>query len=72
MVKAKACRKCRKILEDEKKHECPLAEPGALMDKSQFTTFWQGYVVIVNPEQSEMAKKMGIDKPGKYALRLSR
>jgi len=36
------------------------------------TTFWQGFVVIVNPEKSEIAKKMKVGKKGRYALRLSR
>jgi len=40
--------------------------------ENTFTTFWRGYVVILNPEQSEIAQKMGITKKGKYALRLSR
>ena len=41
-------------------------------DGTAFTTFWRGYVVIVDPEKSEIAKKMGISRPGKFALRLSR
>ena len=41
-------------------------------DKKAFTTFWRGYVVIMNPEESEIGKKMGITAKGKYALRLSR
>ena len=64
MVKEKACRNCRKIVEDEK--TCPVC------GNNTFTTFWRGYIVIVNPEQSEIAKKMGISSIGKYALRLSR
>ena len=39
---------------------------------NQFTTFWRGYVVITDPEKSEIAKKMGITSIGKFALRLSR
>jgi len=64
MVKEKACRACRKVVLEEK--ECPSC------GSSSFTTFWRGYVVIVNPEQSEIAKKMGISSSGKYALQLSR
>ena len=37
-----------------------------------FTTFWRGYVIIIDPEKSDIAKKMGITSRGKYALRLSR
>ncbi len=64
MVKEKACRACRKVVLDEK--ECPSC------GSSSFTTFWRGYVVIVDPEKSEIARRMGINSPGKYALQLSR
>ena len=50
----------------EEGNKCPNCEGTA------FTTFWRGYVVVSNPESSEIAKKMGIEKRGKYALRLSR
>ncbi len=39
---------------------------------NQFTTFWRGYVVVIDAATSEIAKRMGIEKEGKYALRLSR
>ena len=64
MVKEKACRACRKVVLEEK--ECPNC------GSSTFTTFWRGYVVIADPEKSEIAQKMGINSPGKYALQLSR
>ncbi|MFH0714406.1 MAG: transcription elongation factor subunit Spt4 [Candidatus Diapherotrites archaeon] len=60
----KACRNCRRVIDEGNK--CPNC------GNDSFTTFWRGYVVIVNPEQSDISKKMGIEKPGKYALRLSR
>ena len=60
-----ACRSCRYVLE-EGGDVCPIC------GSNSFTTFWRGYVVILKPEQSEIAKKMGITKPGRYALRLSR
>ncbi len=64
MGREKACRTCRRVVEDSK--ECPECKG------TSFTTFWKGYVVIINPEKSEIAKKMGITNPGKYALRLGR
>jgi DNA-directed RNA polymerase subunit E" len=64
MIKEKACRTCRFIVEDAK--ICPNC------GGNTFTTFWRGYIVITKPEESEIAKKMGITKPGKFALRLSR
>jgi DNA-directed RNA polymerase subunit E" len=64
MAKEKACRNCKLIVEDSK--ECPLCKG------TVFTTFWQGYVMIIDPEKSEIAKHKAITNPGKYALRLSR
>ncbi len=64
MKAQKACRQCRKVIEEGDK--CPICSGTA------FTTFWRGYVLIINPEQSEIAKKMGISTVGKHALRLSR
>ncbi|MDD3159943.1 MAG: DNA-directed RNA polymerase, subunit E'' [Candidatus ainarchaeum sp.] len=62
--KEKACRACRFLIEEGDK--CPNC------NETSFTTFWRGYVVILKPEESEIAKRMGITKTGKYALRLSR
>ncbi len=64
MNKEKACRECRFLMEEGDK--CLNCEG------TTFTTFWRGYVVIIDPEQSEIAKKMGITRKGKFALRLSR
>lgn len=64
MNNGKACRQCRKVVEEGDK--CPVC------GSNSFTTFWRGYVVITNTEQSEIGKMMGISTPGKYALRLSR
>lgn len=64
MIKEKACRTCRKIIEEGE--ECPVCKG------TTFTTFWKGYIIIVDPEKSEISKKMGIKVPGKYALKLGR
>lgn len=64
MHKGKACRQCRRVIEEGDK--CPACGANA------FTTFWRGYVVIIDSANSEIAKKMGISQDGKYALRLSR
>ena len=63
--KEKACRTCRAVMEGDVK-ECSFCK------NNTFTTFWRGYVVVINPEQSEIAQKMGVKKDGKFALRLSR
>ncbi len=31
---------------------------------------WQGYVVIIDHTKSEIAKRMNIDKNGKFALKV--
>ena len=32
---------------------------------------WRGYVIIRDPSSSQIAEKMNIKKPGKYALKVS-
>lgn len=64
MEREKACRTCRIIV--EKGSECPKCGSKSL------TTFWRGYVLVLDPEKSEIAKRMGISSAGKYALRISR
>ncbi|MBS3062126.1 MAG: DNA-directed RNA polymerase, subunit E'' [Candidatus Diapherotrites archaeon] len=63
MATEKACRQCRRIVEEAT--TCP--DCGG----AQFTTFWRGFITIADPEKSEIAKKMGITQKGKHALRLS-
>ena len=64
MNKEKACRECRYLIDEGDK--CPNCSG------TTFTTFWRGYVVILDSENSEIANKMGITSNGKFALRLSR
>lgn len=59
----KACKTCRRIVEGE---ICPTCK------EAQFTASWKGMVIILNPEKSEVAQKLGITTPGKYALRLGK
>ncbi len=37
---------------------------------SDLTKEWYGYLIILDPEKSEIAKMLGIKNPGKYALRV--
>lgn len=59
----KACKQCRRILEGE---ACPICK------ESQLTSSWKGLVIIMDPNNSEIAKKLGITLPGKYAMRLGK
>jgi DNA-directed RNA polymerase subunit E" len=58
----KACRDCHLISEDVEK--CPACH-GANLSKD-----WSGFVVVVDVPHSVIAKKMQIDQPGKYALKV--
>jgi len=55
-----ACKKCNFLSGTD---VCPIC--GGQMSKE-----WQGYLVILDPERSEIAHKMGITVKGKYALRV--
>jgi DNA-directed RNA polymerase subunit E" len=35
-----------------------------------FSKDWRGYLLIIDPTKSQLAKKAGITLPGKYALRV--
>lgn len=37
---------------------------------TDLTKEWYGYVIIIDPNNSEMAQKLGIKLPGKYALKV--
>ncbi|MDG1549765.1 MAG: hypothetical protein P8Q94_06930 [Candidatus Poseidoniaceae archaeon] len=64
-----ACGECSMILPDpEKKKEIPQCNR---CPTAQVTTDWQGYVIIMNPERSEIAKRLNVDRPGKYALKVN-
>lgn len=57
----KVCRQCRRIVISDK---CPVC------GGENFTTTWTGVAEIINVEESLIAKEMGIEVPGKYALRV--
>src|SRR5665647_1225978 len=31
---------------------------------------WTGYLIVIDPKRSEVAKRMNIDLPGRYALKV--
>jgi len=57
-----ACKSCRLINVD--------TAICRLCGSTELTKEWYGYVVILDPEKSEIAKKLEIKYPGKYALRV--
>lgn len=61
MTKKKACKKCRTIYTGAKCPKCGSEEAA--------DTF-KGKVVVLNPEQSEIAKNLKIKEKGEYAIRI--
>jgi DNA-directed RNA polymerase subunit E" len=60
MSTLRACKICRSITDEDKCSKCG--------DKT--SREWQGYLIMVNHSRSEIAKKVGIDANGKYALKV--
>ena len=60
MKNAKACKKCNYLTEE---NECPLCG-------GEVSREWQGYLVIIEHEHSQLAKEMGIKTNGKFALKV--
>ncbi len=56
----KACKVCRYIISQGEL--CPVCGSTSL------TTKWNGYIVILNSEKSDIAKKLNIKANGTYAL----
>jgi DNA-directed RNA polymerase subunit E" len=38
---------------------------------SDLTPDWQGIILVVNPEESKIAKTLGITAKGKYAIKVT-
>lgn len=56
----KICKNCKIFVEQEK---CPICQG------NQFLTTWKGRIIMLKPEESEIAKKLGITKKGIYAIK---
>lgn len=57
----RACKACRYLTEGNK---CPACH------SDQFSDSWKGKLVVLNVEQSEIAKKIGIKVKGEYAIKV--
>ena len=60
-MKKKACKKCKIFVTG---NECPICHG------NKFSTNWQGRIYILDPEKSDIAKKMGITIKGEYAIKV--
>ena len=57
----RACIRCKYIVNDTK--ECPLCG-------SETSSKWSGMIVVIDPEESELASQLNINSPGRYALKV--
>ena len=59
-----ACSECHIILADgiDQCASCPSAP---------VSSDWNGYVVVLDPSRSEIAKRLNIEVPGNYALKVN-
>lgn len=60
-MKKKVCTKDRRIIDGE---TCPLC------GGSQFSESFNGRVIVVDPDKSIVAQKLGMKKPGEYAIKV--
>lgn len=59
----KACKACRALV-DKKAEVCPVC------GSKDFSDEWEGVIIVISPERSDYAKKLGIDKPGRFAIKV--
>ena len=57
----KACTDCKRIVEDS--DECPVCKNNVLSNS------WSGLVVVYDSD-SEIADEVGVQTPGRYAIRV--
>ncbi|MBW3011680.1 DNA-directed RNA polymerase, subunit E'' [Candidatus Woesearchaeota archaeon] len=57
----KVCKNCKMFVTGD---VCPNCK------SNQFTTNWKGKIVILNPEKSIIAEKIGVKLKGEYAIKV--
>ncbi|MFH1306302.1 MAG: transcription elongation factor subunit Spt4 [Candidatus Micrarchaeota archaeon] len=62
---AKVCKNCQRIYGDV--DVCPQCEEGKNQD---FSDRFNSSVLVLNPEESKIAKKLGFKTPGMYAIKV--
>jgi len=60
----KACRNCH-MLVPQNATRCPNC------GSQDLTEDWKGVIIVIDPEASVLAKKLKIEKPGRYAVLVS-
>ncbi len=59
-MKKKACKKCKILVTRD---ECPICKG------RQFSDNWQGRIIVLDPQKSDIAKKININMKGEYAIK---
>lgn len=62
--KLKACKKCGALVQGDT-NVCPVC------GSTDFTTNWEGMVIIINPSSSSLARELSITSPGIFAIRVA-
>ncbi|RNJ75380.1 MAG: transcription elongation factor Spt4 [Nitrosopumilus sp. H8] len=62
MAREMACRKCKCVTTGK---VCPACK------SSDLTPDWTGIVLVVDPENSEISRTLGITQKGKYAIKVT-
>ncbi len=57
----KVCKKCKVFVEG---NVCPLC------NGNQFADNWKGRIYVIDPNKSEIAKKIGLNAKGEYAIKV--
>jgi RNA polymerase subunit RPABC4/transcription elongation factor Spt4 len=60
-MKKKVCRNCKLFVETD---VCPICK------KDSFSQQWQGRIVFVDAQNSFIAKQMGAEQNGEYAIKV--
>lgn len=61
MVKKNVCKNCKMFYDQE---PCPNCK------SSQKATSWKGRINVLNPNKSDIAKKISIEMKGEYAIKV--
>ena len=56
----KACTKCHRLMDEDRCAVCNLAT----------SKNWSGFLIIVDPEKSQISRDLKIQEAGEYALRV--
>ncbi|MDT7877968.1 MAG: transcription elongation factor subunit Spt4 [Candidatus Caldarchaeales archaeon] len=61
MPRERACRNCRSLVAGNKCDNC---------GSTNLTSSYSGLLILISPGNSEIAKLLGIERPGRYALKI--